>query len=115
MLTPEEWVRQHVIHQLIENGFPVGRISIERSLPNSKKRYDIVVFDEEGMAQLLIECKAPKVQLTQKTLDQVANYIALQNVPNVLLTNGLRHFYISRKIDGLQIVQEIPKFSTLSG
>ncbi len=114
VLTPEEWVRQHVIHQLIENGFPAGRISIERSLPNSKKRYDSIVYDQEGNPQLLVECKAPSVQLTQKTLDQVGNYISLLNVPNVLLTNGLTHFHFARKIDGLQIVKEFPQYSTLS-
>ena len=114
VLTPEEWVRQNVIHQLIENGFPAGRISIERSLPNSKKRYDSIVYDQEGNPQLLVECKAPSVQLTQKTLDQVGNYISLLNVPNVLLTNGLTHFHFARKIDGLQIVKEFPQYSTLS-
>ena len=107
-------MRQHVIHQLIENGFPAGRISIERSLPNSKKRYDSIVYDQEGNPQLLVECKAPSVQLTQKTLDQVGNYISLLNVPNVLLTNGLTHFHFARKIDGLQIVKEFPQYSTLS-
>ena len=114
VLTPEEWVRQHVIKQLLENGFPAGRISVERTLSPSKKRYDLVFFNETGNAQLLVECKAPKVALNQKTINQVSNYISLQNVPNVLLTNGLTHFHFARKLEGLQIVQEFPHFSTLS-
>jgi type I site-specific restriction endonuclease len=114
VLTPEEWVRQHVIHQLISNKFPQGRISVERSLPNSNKRYDAVFYNKDLKPVLLIECKAPSVKINQNTLNQVSTYISLLDIPNVLISNGLSHFFISRNVDGLQIVQEIPQFSAIS-
>ncbi len=115
ILTPEEWVRQHCIHQLISHGFPPGRMSIERTLPRSQKRYDIAYLDSYGKPALLVECKAPSVAISQKTLNQVAGYIILWDVPYILLSNGLKHFFISRNNDSLEIVQEFPLFSNISG
>ncbi len=115
VLTPEEWVRQHVVCQLIENNFPKGRISVERSLPNSNKRYDVVVYDRDMKPFFLVECKAPKVNIDQNTINQVSGYLAILDIPHVLLSNGLVHFHISRSLDGVQIVQEIPHFSAISG
>ena len=113
-LTPEEWVRQHCLNQLIKNGFSLGRLSVERNLPKSTKRYDIAYLDSEGKPLLLVECKAPSVAITEKTLNQVAGYISLWNVPYILLTNGLFHYFISRKNGELQIVQEFPLISRIS-
>jgi len=110
-LTPEEWVRQHTLHQLIKNGFAAGRMSIEKTLPNSKKRYDIIYYSREGTPELLVECKAPSIAITQKTINQVAGYITLQNVEKILLTNGLSHFYINRGENGLDILNEFPLFT----
>jgi hypothetical protein len=110
-LTPEEWVRQHTIHQLIKNGFAAGRMSIEKTLPNSKKRYDIILYNRDGKPEILVECKAPSVAITQKTLDQVAGYITLQNVEKIILTNGLKHFYIERAKKELHIHNELPLFT----
>ncbi len=110
-LTPEEWVRQHTLHQLIKNGFAAGRMSIEKTLPNSKKRYDIIYYSREGTPELLVECKAPSIAITQKTINQVAGYITFQNVEKILLTNGLSHFYIERGENGLDILNEFPLFT----
>lgn len=110
-LTPEEWVRQHTLHQLIKNGFAAGRMSIEKTLPNSQKRYDIIYYSREGTPELLVECKAPSITITQKTINQVAGYITLQNVEKILLTNGLSHFYIERGENGLDILNEFPLFT----
>lgn len=108
ILSPEEYVRQHCIHQLISNDFPVSRISIEHAFPHSKKRYDIIYFDAFGNPELLIECKAPYVKLTQQVLEQVSGYVALLNVPNILITNGLIHYHFSRKNDNITVVQDFP-------
>lgn len=110
-LTPEEWVRQHVLHQLIKNGFAAGRMSIEKTLPNSKKRYDIIYYNQEGTPEILVECKAPSVAITQKTINQVAGYITLQNVGKIILTNGLSHYYIERGANGLHIHNKFPLFT----
>lgn len=113
-LTPEEWVRQHCLYQLIQNGFAKGRISVERTLPKSKKRYDAVYYDREGLPQLLVECKAPSVEINDKTLQQVTRYIELQESPNILLTNGLNHYLIRRNLEALEIVQQFPHISMIS-
>jgi hypothetical protein len=114
VFTPEEWVRQHCLQQLIKNGFSSGRLSVERNLPNSKKRYDVAYLDSHGKPKLLLECKAPSVAITEKTLNQVAGYISLWDVPYILLSNGLFHYFISRKNGELEIVQEFPLISRIS-
>lgn len=111
VLTPEEWVRQHVIHQLISNGFPKGRLSVERTLPESKKRYDLVYFDKHGQPQLLVECKAPSIAINQKTIQQVAKYIQQMNFPIILLSNGFVHITLLRTNDKIKIVKDFPQFS----
>jgi hypothetical protein len=113
-LTPEEWVRQHCLHQLVANGFGIGLLSVERSLPNSKKRYDIVYLSTLGTPKLLVECKAPSIPINEKTLDQVASYLSLLDVSYALLTNGLQHFFISRVNKEIKIVQEFPTISKIS-
>lgn len=114
MLTPEEWVRQHVLHQLVFNGFPKGRISVERKLPKSSKRYDVLVMDDLIKPFLLVECKAPSVAISQSTLNQVMGYIHLLDIPNVLLTNGLEHYWFSRNTEAIEIRREIPLFTQIS-
>lgn len=114
VLTPEEYVRQHCIHQLEKNGFSLNRLSIERSLPNSNKRYDAIYFGKENQPVLLIECKAPKVRITEKTLEQVTGYLLLYNISNILLTNGLDHYLIGRSNQEISIIQEFPKLSLIS-
>ncbi|MDA9111217.1 type I restriction enzyme HsdR N-terminal domain-containing protein [Bacteroidia bacterium] len=113
-LTPEEWVRQHVIKQLVSNGWPASRMSVERTLPHSKKRYDIIHYNQDGKPELLIECKAPSVPITQKTVNQATGYIHLQDVPFVFLTNGLKHLFIARMGRELKIVNTIPLYSEIN-
>ena len=110
-LTPEEWVRQHIIKQLIKNGFPAGRISIERTLPKTKKRYDIVFYNSAGQPSLLVECKAPSIQLDKKILEQVSSYIQYLDSSMILLSNGLQHISIQRDGVNFNIVQNFPHFS----
>lgn len=93
--TPEEWVRQHVIHFLIqERNFPKGLIAVEKGLTlnQRKKRFDLAVWNKKGQPCFLVECKAPKVKITQKTLEQIAQYNMVLRVPYLLVTNGLTHY-----------------------
>lgn len=113
-LSPEEWVRQHTIHQLIKNGFSASRLSIERTLPQSKKRYDAIYYNHLGLPWLLVECKAPTVAITEHTLNQIAAYLQLENIPYVLLTNGKTHFTITRSNNEVQVIQDFPHFSNIS-
>lgn len=108
ILTPEEWVRQHVIKQLNENGYPYGLMSLEKSLPNSKKRYDVVVYNKLGKPTIIVECKRPTVTLNQSILNQVAAYVSQLDIPKVILTNGMHHFTVYREKSEMRIEQGFP-------
>ena len=97
-LTPEEWVRQQLLHRLVEQfGYPASLIAVEVAfhLPSLQGggggrllRADAVVYDRQMVPLMLIECKAETVPLTQKTLDQAVTYNRKLNVPYLLLHNG---------------------------
>lgn len=92
VLTPEEWVRQHFIHYLInELNYPKSLFRIEGSLTYNKlqKRSDIVIHDREGKPWMLVECKAPNIKLTQKAFNQVAVYNMTIGARYVAVTNGM--------------------------
>ncbi len=96
MLTPEEWVRQHTIHFLIhELKVPKGKIASELTISVNKltRRCDLVVFDEHGKPHLIIECKAPEIELTENVFYQIAQYNRELKTTFLMLTNGLRHIY----------------------
>ncbi len=95
VLTPEEWVRQHFIHLLIHHlGYPKSMISLEAGLTyfKSEKRSDILVYDREGKAFLIVECKEPDSKITEKTLNQVSVYNKIVTARYLAVTNGLKHF-----------------------
>lgn len=90
-LTPEEWVRQQFLHRLVDDyHYPAGRIGVEVAIAvgEAKKRCDAVVYDEQLQPQVLIECKAEHVALTQRTLDQAITYNRQLCVPYLFLHNG---------------------------
>ncbi len=94
-LTPEEWVRQNFIrHLIVSLKYPEGLIAVEKNLVinHMKKRCDILVYNKHGHPVLLVECKAPQVQITQKTFDQIAVYNLKLNVKYLIVTNGLNHY-----------------------
>ncbi len=96
VLTPEEWVRQHVIQFLIqEHSISVAHISVEKQLKLNQtiKRYDVVVFNKDASIYLIVECKAPQVTISQDTFDQIARYNLVANSQFLMVTNGLHHFY----------------------
>ena len=96
ILQPEEWVRQHCVHYLIEvKGYPKSLINVEKELKinDLKKRYDIVVFNPNGSIHLIVECKAPKIKISQDTFDQVARYNLALKASFLMVTNGLNHYY----------------------
>ncbi|RSK43356.1 type I restriction enzyme HsdR N-terminal domain-containing protein [Hymenobacter perfusus] len=95
VLTPEEWVRQHVVHYLITHrGYPKGLLSLERGhrYNQRQKRTDLVALDAAGQPLLLVECKRPTVPITAATAMQAATYNQTIGAPLLLLTNGLQHF-----------------------
>lgn len=116
VLTPEEWVRQHVVKFLIqEKNYPISHINVEKqiTLNGLKKRYDIVVFKPDGKLDILVECKAPEITISQNTFDQIAQYNFKLNANYLMVTNGLAHYYCQMDFvaDKYQFMQEIPDFS----
>ncbi|MEH0157952.1 type I restriction enzyme HsdR N-terminal domain-containing protein [Limibacter armeniacum] len=94
-LTPEEWVRQHFIHFLSQQGFPKSLMSIEAGLKLNKlqKRTDIVIYDRQGKPFMLVECKAPEIKLSDATFNQAASYNMVLKAPYLSITNGMQHYF----------------------
>ncbi|WP_136481191.1 type I restriction enzyme HsdR N-terminal domain-containing protein [Cognatitamlana onchidii] len=116
ILQPEEWVRQHCIKYLIElKGYPKSLINVEKEITinDLKKRYDIVVYNPDGSIHLVIECKAPKVKITQETFNQIARYNLKLNASFLMVTNGLNHYYCQMDFvnEHYIFLKEIPDYN----
>lgn len=94
-LTPEEWVRQHFVHYLIDVlHYPAGRVGneIAISVGQTSKRCDSVVFGNEGEPLMILEFKATSVQLSQETFNQISRYNMALQVQWLVVSNGRQHF-----------------------
>ncbi|MCA0931962.1 type I restriction enzyme HsdR N-terminal domain-containing protein [Lutimonas saemankumensis] len=116
VLTEEEWVRQHFITYLNEDKkYPLSRMAVEKKcvVNNMAKRTDIVVFDGMGSPYIIVECKAPKVQITQQSFDQIARYNMTLNAKFLIVTNGLQHFYcqMDHEAEEYRFLKEIPDYA----
>lgn len=116
VLTPEEWVRQHYVSYLIEEKkYPIALIAIEKQMVinNRKKRTDILVFNTEGKPDIIVECKAPSIKITQDTFDQIARYNLKLQANFLIVTNGLEHFYCKMdfKNETYIFLKEIPDYN----
>lgn len=114
LLTPEEWVRQHVVEfLLIEKKYPKSLINVEKkvNVNGMNKRYDIVVFNSDGTIFLLIECKAPEINVDQKTFDQIARYNLILNAQYLMVTNGLNHYFCEMDFENekYSFLKELPE------
>lgn len=116
LLTPEEWVRQHVIHFLLQDkNYPKSYINVEKliKINDLSKRYDGVVFQPNGEIFLLIECKAPEVAISQQTFDQIARYNLVLKAKYLMVTNGLNHYFCQMDFENEKYVflKELPEYS----
>ncbi len=115
ILTPEEWVRQHVIQTLIvEKSYPKSCINVEKliKINNLNKRYDIIVYQINGDIFLLIECKAPSVSISQNTFDQIARYNLALKAKYLMVTNGLNHYFCKMDLENQKYVfqKDFPEY-----
>lgn len=115
VLTPEEWVRQHFVQFLIdEKKYPISLIALEKQLTinNRKKRTDILVFNASGKHEIIVECKAPSIKITQDTFDQIAKYNLKLKANYLIVTNGLEHFYCKMDFEKETYIflKEVPDF-----
>ncbi len=117
-LTPEEWVRQHLIRYLTEEkGYPASLISVEMPLKYAlmDKRSDVLVNDRNGRPLMLVECKAPEVAVTQKVFEQIAVYNLTIQAPCLMVTNGLQHYCLAAATDAApaRYLDEVPEYKDL--
>jgi len=118
-LTPEEWVRQHFTHWLVEyKGYPKGLLGNEISLKCGDKtvRCDTILYNKEAHPQIIIEYKAPGIALTQRVLDQISSYNFLLHVDYLIISNGLQHICCQMDYERRQFIflQEVPEYTALN-
>jgi len=112
-LTPEEWVRQHVVNYLVfHKNYPIGLMQVEKLIKYNKlnTRADLIVNDRDLNPVILVECKAPSVKIGKDAFDQIAKYNFSLKAKYLFVTNGLTHYccainYENGKMDFLK---EIP-------
>jgi hypothetical protein len=117
ILTPEEWVRQHFIHFLINKyQYPRSLIKIESGIRfnDITGRSDIIVYDRKGQVFLLVECKAPTIPLSNVVFEQASRYNQDYKAKYLLITNGLQHFCceINHQTNSYTYMNDIPTFQS---
>ena len=117
-LTPEEWVRQHFVRFLIEERqFPAALMNNEISLTQNgiKRRCDTLVANRDGEPLVIIEYKAPTIEVTQKTFDQIVRYNMVLKANYLIVSNGMSHYCckIDYKNNSYSFLSEIPCYSEL--
>ncbi len=117
-LTPEEWVRQHLLHYLVQDKVvPKSLIGIEKKIlvNNIVKRTDLVVYSRDAKPLLIAECKAPSIKITQKTFDQAARYNLSLHVKYFVLTNGMVTYCctLDHERKAYHFLPDIPLFELL--
>ena len=117
-LTPEEWVRQHFIHYLIEHKhYPATLLANEVKLQVGDKvlRADSVLYSTTLQPRMIIEYKAPHISITQKTFDQISTYNLLLHADYLVVSNGIRHYICRMDYEQQKYVflEDIPEYKKL--
>ncbi len=119
LLTPEEWVRQHAVNFLVkEKRFPMQLISVEKGFKQNRNRmrYDLLVYDRKGKPLMIIECKAPGVEINQHVFDQAGRYNHKHQAAYMLITNGMKHYccFIDIASRQFSFLQDVPDYDQIS-
>lgn len=117
-LTPEEWVRQHFVNWLItDKHFPAALMGNEVSLTQNgiARRCDTVVGDRTGEPLVIVEYKAPSINVTQKTFDQIVRYNMVLKARYLIVSNGLNHYCCQIDYDKntYRFLEDIPQYNNL--
>ncbi len=118
-LTPEEWVRQHFVHFLVEQkGYPRGLLAneLELRIGQKKLRCDTVLYNKVLQPQMIIEYKKPEVSITQRVFNQITVYNMLLHVDYLMVSNGLQHYCCRMDYEhqSYEFLSDIPSFSMLN-
>lgn len=117
-LTPEEWVRQHFVHFLVEHkGYPVSLLANEVALTlnGTSRRCDTVLYDRTLSPRMIIEYKAPHIPITQKVFDQISRYNLVFRVDYLIVSNGLSHYCCRMDYDhqSYEFLKDVPEYREL--
>ena len=117
VLLPEEWVRQHVVNYLV-SAKKVSKLHIKveqgRKYAGRQKRCDVIVWDADMNPLLMVECKAPHIEIDHKTIFQIGIYNSILQSQYLWLTNGLKHHYYKKEGEEYIPIGELPDFSRIS-
>lgn len=119
VLTPEEWVRQHFIHYLIEHkGYPLALLvnEVTLKLNGTTKRCDTVLYSSALTPRMIIEYKAPQIPITQSVFNQIGRYNLSFKVDYLIVSNGLQHYCCQMDYEKKTYIflKEIPDYQSLS-
>lgn len=111
-LTPEEWVRQHVIRFLTESkNYSKSAINSEIIVETNgmQKRADLIVY-KKTTPFIIVECKAPDVNITESVFDQIARYNLKIKADYLMITNGINHYYCQMDFENQRydFLKELP-------
>ena len=117
-LTPEEWVRQHFIHYLVEHkNYPSSLLANEVPLQIGEKRMraDSVLYDNQLHPRMIIEYKAPNITLTQKVFDQITIYNLLLHVDYLIVSNGMTTYICKMDYEKqtYKFLENIPNYENI--
>ena len=112
-LTPEEWVRQNFIQYLVQvKKYPSSLMAIEKEiqLGELKKRFDILVYDQQHQPWMMIECKEMNVEIDEKVLHQILRYNMALPVRYMIITNGSYCVGYEKLENRLELLKYLPGF-----
>lgn len=117
-LTPEEWVRQHFVHYLINHkGYPISLMGNEISitLNGMNRRCDTVVYDRALQPKAIIEYKASTVKITKDVFAQISRYNLVLKVDYLIVSNGIQHYCCKMNYEenSFTFLSEIPEYLKL--
>ncbi len=112
-LTPEEWVRQNFLQYLLQvMNYPQALVAIEKEIMigERKKRFDLLVYDNEHHPWMLIECKSMEITLSEETLQQALRYHSSIQVSYIIITNGNDCYAWKKQGNDLLLIDRLPAF-----
>ncbi len=82
----------------------------------TRKRCDTVVFRREGTPLLIVEYKAPEINVTQAVFDQIVRYNMRLHAEYLIVSNGLNHYCckIDYAANTYHFIPQIPDYQTLA-
>ena len=113
-LSPEEWVRQNFVMYIKSKGYPLSLMNIEKgfSINRVSKRYDIVVFNQIGKVNILVECKSFKQKILNNHFDQIMRYNIELKSTYLVVSNGINHYFLKFDIDNRkhEFIDDLPLY-----